>query len=360
LLLSICPLPLVKGWGESTEADGELTALGGMPVAQQVDIPSGDASGAGAAIASFARPSQEAPTWMMFRSVLTSPSYLASVRDQALSQSGGAAVAVGPHELSYLMRASLRSGGGSGSGNDDRVSYVSDTLPSSPADQAVAVGSTLRFTVTVRNDGWNDLGRASHKVAVTVPQLQPVARLLLEAQAAAAVAAQEGGESKSGGEGEGNGGRRVGRGVWASAGLVDVNSGARGGRSLRKALARDGFVGDRPIALLAPRTRSGNDSSGNGTDAAAYFSLPADLPAGGEVVVSCQVEIPSLNAINGGLLLGASEALRRLTSPKADVAALLEVSYQLVEVVGDTVLGFDRKSGIIPWEASVAVANTAA
>jgi len=326
-----------QGWGDPTAA---LTRRG-MPVVTQTDI-SANANDAAAFMATFCHQDQDAPTWMMFRSVLTTPSYLSSVRDAASAATGGAAVAVGPLELSYLMRPTL------GGDNDHRVAYVSDTLPSQPGDAIPSAGDLVAFTVTVRNDGWNSLGRATHKVTVTVPGLQPVA------QASPGHGAGGGGDARAGG----------GRAAWASAGLVALDGGAVGGRSARKSLARRGFVGDRPAPLARSATGT---AAGASSGEAAYFSLPSDLPAGGSVTVSCTFQVPPLAAFTAA----SSPALRSLlaaasSSPPspssaaglgAGVVGLVEVSYQLVEMVQNVAVGFDQR-GILPWQASIPVANS--
>jgi hypothetical protein len=67
---------------------------GNLPVITQRDI---DADGsAGRVIASYAKPTQANPTWMMFRSVLTSPTFLKAVAENVSEISSGAAVAVTP------------------------------------------------------------------------------------------------------------------------------------------------------------------------------------------------------------------------------------------------------------------------
>ena len=135
-----------------------------LPVLTQWDIPA-DPAAAAATVASYAKPAQEAPTFMMFRSVLTSPTFLGEVAGKAEAASQGAAVAVTPMELSALMRVAL------GGSNDNSVTYFDDTLP-----EVVQWGEEVKFNVSIRNDGWSMLtGRGGgHGVWVGVVGLERV------------------------------------------------------------------------------------------------------------------------------------------------------------------------------------------
>lgn len=97
----------------------------------------------------------------MFRSVLTSPAYLAGVQSGALSSSGGACIAVDPLTLGYLARIAL------GGSNDNRVAYIWDDLPA-----AARPGEALTFKVTVRNDGWNALSAGEIALAASVDRVE--------------------------------------------------------------------------------------------------------------------------------------------------------------------------------------------
>ena len=79
------------------------------------------------------------------------------VAQAALNLSVGAAVAVDPVTLGLLMRVYFNGS------NDDRVSYVADTLPA-----LAACGAQLQFAISIRNDGWNVLGAAEYKVKTAI------------------------------------------------------------------------------------------------------------------------------------------------------------------------------------------------
>ncbi len=82
---------------------------------------------------------------------------MAQVAQAALNLSDGAAVAVDPVTLGLLMRVYFNGS------NDDRVSYVADTLPA-----LAACGAQLQFAISIRNDGWNVLGAAEYKVKTAI------------------------------------------------------------------------------------------------------------------------------------------------------------------------------------------------
>ncbi len=75
----------------------------------------------------------------------------------ALNSSEGTAIAVDPLTLELLMRVYFNGT------NDDRVSYVADTLP---------VSSTCTYevtlTISIQNDGWNELLSSKYKVKTAI------------------------------------------------------------------------------------------------------------------------------------------------------------------------------------------------
>ena len=96
---------------------------------------------------------------------------MTQVAQAALNLSNGAAVAVDPVTLGLLMRVYFNGS------NDDRVSYVADTLPA-----LAACGAQLQFAISIRNDGWNVLGAAEYKVKTAI-----VSRAAIAPAAAAAL-----------------------------------------------------------------------------------------------------------------------------------------------------------------------------
>lgn len=82
----------------------------------------------------------------MWRSVLQPASYYTGIVQQLQSMGvyGKELVVVEPLVLAALARQAL------GGTNVNLVTYAADTAPT----VAVTAGSTLSFTVTVRNDGW--------------------------------------------------------------------------------------------------------------------------------------------------------------------------------------------------------------
>ena len=133
-----------------------------MPVTGQTDLPS-DATQAAAVLASYLPPPSSSslqPRFWMFRSVLTSPTFLRNVQRAATTATNSRAVAVDALTLGYLMRAAM------GGTNDHRVAYTGDSIPA-----AAAAGTALRFNVSVRNDGWNVLHARSHSLLLTVDEV---------------------------------------------------------------------------------------------------------------------------------------------------------------------------------------------
>ena len=213
-----------------------------LPVITQTDL-SADVGSAAATVASYAHPADAAPQWKMFRSVLTSPTFLAAVAANATAVSGGAAVPVTPLELAALMRVEL------GGSNDNFVSYVADSLP-----PAAPAGALLRFNATVRNDGWNVLSASNHGLVVSAASLQRLAAA-----------------------------RGLARAEWAAAGLVALDAAEGVTQAARRSLARAGFLGRGARESLAGA-------------AAGVFPLPSDLVVGGSVVVQATVQLPALAA----------------------------------------------------------------
>ena len=221
-----------------------------LPVLTQTDISS-DVGASGAQIASYARPAQEAPVWQMFRSVLTSPTFLAAVAANASAVSGGAAVAVTPLELAALMRVALNGS------NDNFVAYIGDSLPA-----AAPAGALLRFNVTIRNDAWSAIPSSRHGLVVEAVALQRLAAA-----------------------------RGLPRSQWAAAGLAALDAHVGVTQAARRSLARAGFLGQ-PRELL-----------GGGAGGAVVFPLPADLEVGGSIVVPASVQLPALAAGDAGGLV---------------------------------------------------------
>jgi hypothetical protein len=75
----------------------------------------------------------------------------------ALNSSEGTAIAVDPVTLGLLMRVYFNGT------NDDRVSYVADTLPVS-----ATCTYEVTFTISIRNDGWNELQSSKYKVKTAI------------------------------------------------------------------------------------------------------------------------------------------------------------------------------------------------
>jgi hypothetical protein len=232
---------------------------GNLPVVTQWDL-SADVGSASATVASYAHPDEAAPRWQMFRSVLTSPTFLAAVAANATAVSGGAAVAVTPLELAALMRVQL------GGSNENFVAYVADSLPpTAPA------GALVSFNATLRNDGWNVLAAARHGLVVAAASLQR----LVDA-------------------------RGLARAEWAAAGLKAPDAAEGVLRAARRSLARAGFLG---------RAREGLAGA---AASAVVFPLPADLAVGGSVVVQASVQLPALAAGDDGAIVEVTYQLAEL------------------------------------------------
>jgi hypothetical protein len=273
-----------------------LAAGGRLAVSVQSDIPSTQAA-AVQAIQGALNALDPLPQFHMFRSVLTSPSYLSGVAGAAANATLGLAVLVDAITQAYLMRAALPGGT-----NDDRVAYVNDTLP-----QSAAAGSVLSFDVTVRNDGWNALAAANHSVVVDIVAAEGV----VDARGVRLA------------ERKGNG-------------MVELDALPHGaGSPLRARLARAGYAG-------RGRTTAAGTGGGRGLGGAAssgFFPFPSDLDVGGTVVVPVQVQLPQAGA-------GALDGVAGGTA-----AQLVTVRYQVVDGAGNTFASF----GTPAWEADVLV-----
>jgi len=89
------------------------------------------------------------PIFHMFRSVLTSPTYLRDVASNATAISGGRAIPLPPIDMAYLQRVAE----GAQAENNDYAAYLNDTLPLRTASSLRAVNAS----VVIRNDGWNTI-----------------------------------------------------------------------------------------------------------------------------------------------------------------------------------------------------------
>ena len=299
-----------QGWpGLATH----LTA--NMPVFVQSDVPS-DVGDAAAAIAAKFNASQRAPQFWMFRSVLTSPSFLKNVTDAAAARTGGGAIAVDPLTLGTLARVAL------GGSLDNRVSYTADTLP-----DAAPPGAVLPFTVTIRNDGWNALRADGHALLVSVTSVQALHRRMhvLEPRRRQRAAAERASARQQLGE--------EGTGVTAAdsvTGAADAPAAAallrplrRPGSRLQRWLDRAEYAGQQLI----------NVHAATGTATAAVrdllrgvtFPLPADLSVSGSVTVPASLIVPLLRDFERRPMAGEEGERAPL---------LITVTYQLCSRTG--------------------------
>lgn len=250
-----------------------LGAGGVLPVVGQWDIPSDSPAAAAASMGKFMPANGTAPSrFWMFRSVLTSPTYLAAVASAANASSGGMAIGVDAVTLGYLLRTTM------GGTNDNRVGYVGDTFPpSAPA------GTLLSVAATVRNDGWNALASTNHSLQVNVTGVLWVTRK--HATMTPSSSSSSGGRSSGGGSSSSSSGRGA---LAAAMGLLQ--GGSRGGFSPLPAnpalagpwLARRGLIA---------RPCDGGRGGGGADPILAPF--PADLELGGNVTVPIQISLPS-------------------------------------------------------------------
>jgi hypothetical protein len=230
---------------------------GNTPILTQWDIAA-DVPTASATISSYVKSSQSTPTWMMFRSVLTSPSYLKAVAANASDISGGAAIAVTPYEISALMRISL------GGNNENTVTYINDTLPS-----AATAGSLQSFNVTVRNDGWNVLTSLNHALLVTVDEIQKLERVSGE------------------------------RADWVANGFEALDRGPGTTQGIRRFLSRAGYVGKKREKVVFEQS---------------LFPLPSDLLISDFVVIPATVQLPAIGDTTVGSLVKVSYQLAQVNA----------------------------------------------
>ena len=140
---------------------GEVTHLSGnMPVTVQSDIPS-DVNDAVNALKGSYNPNDPIPHFHMFRSVLTSPTYLSQVTAAASNASNGNIIVVDPLTLGTLIRIA------NGGNINNRVKYIDDTIPASGTSN-----SNVTFTIAVSNDGWNTLSANNHSLLIQIINTQ--------------------------------------------------------------------------------------------------------------------------------------------------------------------------------------------
>jgi hypothetical protein len=123
-----------------------------MPVFVQTDLGADPAQG----IVSMFNATDEAAQFHMFRAVLVSPTFLAQVDQEVQNLTTHVIILLDPIKLGYLARIQF------GGSNDNRVAYIGDTIPSS-----IGAGTTINASVTIRNDGWNDLLNSNHSVVLS-------------------------------------------------------------------------------------------------------------------------------------------------------------------------------------------------
>lgn len=123
-------------------------------------------------------PTPQSPSsFHMYRSVLTSPTYLQQVEAAVSAGSAGRAVLLSPTDVAALARVQLGGAGPTGA-SIERVTYVSDTLPQTwpvPADVSAQLvlaargsATALNLSVELRNDGWTDLNASTYHLTVNV------------------------------------------------------------------------------------------------------------------------------------------------------------------------------------------------
>lgn len=279
---------------------------GNLPVVSETDIPGGNASAAAAVIAASAPAPGQPARFHMIRSVLTSPSYLRDVAAAAATVSG--AVALDPLTFGFLQRVAM------GGSNDDRISYIGDTLPA-----AASHGALVSFAVTLRNDGWNALDSSNHTLVATV----------------AAVISVVARDNCRGSDCSGDGNENV---LTPRAALSSVLAAQPGARwPANPALARQAC---RHLGLVArPCVVSGAASSGA---SATEVPFPADLPIGGSLSINATVTMPSSLPCRG---MGTAD------SAGGEVIALVEYGVWATLPNG-TRVSFDA-NGNVPWLSAV-------
>lgn len=377
---------------------------GNMPVFTQTDLPS-DPHAAAADVLTYWKASEPTPQFQMFRSVLTSPSFFASVASQASTNSSGSAIVVDPLTLSYLARVAY------GGSNDNRVAYVADTLPvpstaasstistsgaPGPSEAVVAstgtkrpdvagggAGSssafTLNFTVTVRNDGWNTLPAANHSLQVTL--LSGCSLVKFDRRELASLTAVGMDALDYDAQHHQGASYPSPTAVGAAVGRLQLYPRTRrldtAGSPLRQRLHRLGY---RCLPLLAPastnwRHDAGQVDGGDGDDG--VFLLPSDLLIDSNVTVQASISLPSqsgacaFKALSPASAAEASSSTSTSTSTPAAMheaassgcaawsASLYTIQYQVVEVstAANGTVSY-RGMGVygnIPWVADVLV-----
>jgi len=274
---------------------------GNMPAFVETDISDPTAA---QTIANTRNASDGAPQFHVFRSVLQTPSWLLNVTQEAAALAGGQALPLDPLTFAYLARAAL------GGSNNDRVTYVNDTLPA-----AAPAGAVLNFTVSVRNEGWNALPAANHSLFV---QVLPAA-LCWE-----------------------------GRGINAAANRRELFHDAR--------IADHRRLSANPALRQLWTRRAGLVEGRSALQAAAaaqtLVALPQDLELGGNVTVPVALQLPVASAVGDCVL---SHSLGLPSQPSAMTPTAVTIQYQLAATAddGSTVLySFDTK-GVLPWQAVV-------
>ena len=346
---SFSPAGLVdQGWPGMTAHLAGGSDNNNLPVFVQSDVPNSVPNATAALLAKF-NASDAAPQFWMFRSVLTGPTFLASVSAAARNASVGRIIPVDPITLGVLAKVAL------GGHNNNRVSYVGDTIP----HQARA-GDVARFNISVRNDGWNVLGRDAHALLLSITSIMRLVRVVRSApvytncvnhshtpRGEKALAASNSGEEHV---------------LPTPASTVQLLLPLRRpGSALQRYLDREGWVGEPlppPWGLLHGVHRV--DAGG------VVFPLPADIGvSGGLVVVPASINMPSVKLGGSARTTsvveapGDTDAEREGAVEEGEAAPLLlTVTYQLC-VLNATTPGacgatFDGM-GNLPWVTDVLV-----
>lgn len=120
---------------------------GNTPIFEEIDLPDGNATAAAQVVVQRYDAAGQGAQFMVFRGTLKSPSFYVAVVE-AVWVLRPTLEAVEPLALSYLANLAL------GGHNDDRVTYVSDSLPRTGG----RLGQVLsEVTFVVRNNGFNTL-----------------------------------------------------------------------------------------------------------------------------------------------------------------------------------------------------------
>jgi len=119
------------------------------PVFQEQDLPGGNAPQAATAVIGNYKNGLQ---FQVYRTVLQSASYHKQIVDQVSAAQPNLQV-VDPLTLGYLARIAL------GGNNNDRVTYIDDSIPST-----MTVKGVYNVSFTVRNEGWNILNTTTTDV----------------------------------------------------------------------------------------------------------------------------------------------------------------------------------------------------